>query len=222
MRTIGKDPLRRGLTNACTERVAGLDGRTLRILLSAVVRPRSARSSMSSGNRRIAPAATVDGQATEGQHVRPAGSRRAPRGALSDGVVAGIPHRVVVHRRGVPDDDLRRAPPRDLPRRRGGAHARPQVVEGRRRAVRRRCRVGHDPELRDGSVVARHDGDVRRRDRPAVRARGHRLLRRGGVHRHLPVRVGPPSAQGAPAHADPDHRVSGCSARSASSPSTRG
>ena len=156
---------------------------------------------------RTTPPTTVDGRATEGQDVRPAGTREPSRGALPDGVVAGISHRVVVLRRGVPDDDLRRSPPRALPRRRGGAHACPQVVEGRRRAVRRRCGVGHDPELRDGPAVARHDGDVRRRDRPAVRARGHRVLRRGGVHRHLPVRVGPPPAQGAPAHADPDHRV---------------
>ena len=47
---------------------------------------------------------------------------------------------------------------------------------------------------------------LRRRDRPAVRARGHRLLRRGDLPRHLPLRLGPAAAAAAPRHARPDRR----------------
>ena len=46
-----KDLRRRGLTKACTERVAGLDRRRFRILLNAVLQPCSVRQTISSGGR---------------------------------------------------------------------------------------------------------------------------------------------------------------------------
>ncbi len=51
----------------------------------------------------------------------------------------------VLHRRGLRHDDARRARTRE------------EVGQGVGGALRGRCRVGHDPELRDGSALAGAD-----------------------------------------------------------------
>ncbi len=48
--------------------------------------------------------------------------------------------------------------------------------------------------------------DVRAGDRPAVRPGGHRLLHRGDLPGHLPLRLGPAAAAHAPAVRPPDRR----------------
>ena len=73
------------------------------------------------------------------------------------------------------------------------------LVEGDDRAVRRGRRDGDDPQLRDGSAVARVHGPLRRRLRARLRARGVLVLRRGDLHRDLRLRLGPALA----AHALP-------------------
>ncbi len=71
------------------------------------------------------------------------------------------------------------------------ARARAPLVQGVRGPVRRRRRVGHDHQLRAGAAVPALHVFRRRDHRPAVLAGGLRLLHRGDLPRHLPVRLGP-------------------------------
>ena len=100
-------------------------------------------------------------------------------------------------------------------RRPGLPHARPALVEGDARAVRRRRRHGHDPQLRARAALAGLHGEVRRRVRPRLHARGLLVLPRGDLHRHLRLRLGPPVAPRAPAgrHPDRDRRRHGLADR---------
>ena len=91
------------------------------------------------------------------------------------------------------------------------SRARAPLVEGDARAVRRRRRHRHDPQLRARPAVAELHGDVRRRLRARVRARGLLVLPRGDLHRHLRLRLGPALAADAlpVRHPDRDRRASG-------------
>ena len=62
------------------------------------------------------------------------------------------------------------------------------------RAVRRRGRHRHDPQLRDGAAVAELHRHLRQRVRARVRDRGLLVLPRGDLHRDLRLRLGPPVA----------------------------
>ena len=84
-------------------------------------------------------------------------------------------------------------------RRPAAARARPALVEGDDRAVRRRRRDRDDSVVRARAAVARVHGHLRRRVRPRVRAGGLLVLRRGDLHSDLRLRLG--SAVTASAHA---------------------
>ncbi len=115
--------------------------------------------------------------------------RQPPRSAGDDGVHARLPHRPLLHRRGVAGDDADRRVPRPQEGRRRRPGARPAVVEGRRRPVRRRRRHRHRALVRDGPAVAEVHGAVGRRLRHRLRDRGDLLLHRGDLHRHLHLRL---------------------------------
>ena len=85
----------------------------------------------------------------------------------------------------------------------------PALVEGDGRAVRRRRRDRHDPQLRAGPAVAELHGDVRRRLRARLRDRGLLVLPRGDLHRDLRLRLGPAvAARALPLrHPDRDRRL---------------
>ena len=127
------------------------------------------------------------------------GPRRSARGADADGHVAGVAHRARLPGRRLPRagaaGGVARAahPGRDV-----DAHRAP-LGQGARRRLRRRRGLGDDPVVRDGPAVARPHGHLRRGHRAAVRHRGDRVLHRGDLPGHLPVRLGPPAAPGAPA-----------------------
>ena len=81
--------------------------------------------------------------------------------------------------------------------------------EGDGRAVRRRGRDRHDPQLRDGPAVAGLHRHVRQRLRARLRDRGLLVLPRGDLHRDLRLRLGPAVAARAlrQRHPDRDRRL---------------
>ena len=136
--------------------------------------------------RRQRPGVPVPGAADAGALVRRAHSARLLRGRLP-----GVRR---LRRVAAPADGRRRLP-----------RARPSLVQGDARALRRRRRHGHDPELRDGIAVAELHGHVRRRVRTRLHDRGDLVLRRGDLHRDLRLRLGSPVAAHAPADRNPHH-----------------
>ena len=131
--------------------------------------------------------------------VPPAGSGFAgvASGTLADDRLARHAHRVVVFRSGLSRDDLGGSRSSDSRWRRGRARSGQEVVKGCGGAVRCRRGIGHDPQLRNGLVVAGVHASVRRRDRASVRVGGHRVLPGGDLPRHLPVRLGTDAGQAA-------------------------
>ncbi len=120
------------------------------------------------------------------------------RGPGPDGHVPGLPPHLRDPRRRAAGHDARRRGPPPPNRRPDLARARAALVEGVRDPVRRRRRLRHDHLVRARPAVAALHRRGGPHHRPAVLARGLRVLPRGDLPRHLPLRLGPAVAARAP------------------------
>ena len=163
------------------------------------------------GHRTVSATAGLSGRG-EGRD-RPAARGREPGlpapGAADAGAVVRGAHPARLLRDRVPGARAVRRVALPAHRRPALPDARQALVEGDDRAVRRRRRHRHDPQLRVRPALARLHGDVRERLRPRLRARGLLVLPRGDLHRDLRLRRGTGSRRARTSLcgvADRDHR----------------
>ena len=122
-----------------------------------------------------------------GREPRGTGSRGRRRhlGSCPDGIHACLPHHSRAAGRVLGGDDTDRQLSGSEARRQEHVASRPEVVEVHGGHFCRGRSHRHRAQLRVRAALATFHGSMGRRIRDSLRLRGHFLLHRGGLHRHL-------------------------------------